>query len=70
MVHPGGVRHAIRTRLRVFYEGRLGWQNVSSEVALGRHFAEIGFIFGAIDPFGGSLGHPCGTLCETFLDLY
>ena len=32
-----GAGHAIRTRLRMFYEGRPVWQKVTSEVALGGH---------------------------------
>ena len=45
---PGGAGHAIRTRLRMFYEGRPVWQKVTSETALGGHLWDFGSILGAL----------------------
>ena len=44
---PGGAGHAIRTRLRMFSEGRPVWQKVMSEAPLGGHLWDFGSILGA-----------------------
>ena len=47
----GGAGHAIRTRLRMFYEGRPVREKVTSEAASGGHFAASGSI---LHPFGST----------------
>ncbi len=58
----GGSGHAIRTRLRMFSEGRPVWQKVMSEAPLGGHLWDFGSILGAFGTTLRAFGRPGGHL--------